>query len=274
MTAQAPAAPRTDLGAIRLRPGGVVLSEVLKLVTVRSTWWSFAASLAIALGLAFLLGASFSADGGMGMDPSALALSGSTLHLQFVGLVIAVLGAISIGGEYSTGMIRSTYTAVPRRLPSLLARGAVVSVAAFLLGVLTTFGSFAIISPMLAAKGLESSLADDGTIQGLLGGALYLAAIGAFSVGLAALLRSTAAAIGIAVGILFVLPIVASIAGSLLQAEWITDASPFLLSNLGARLTSVGAEGEPTIIAAVVALVLWVLAAWLPALTVTRLRDV
>lgn len=275
MTAQT-AAPRTraDLEGVRLQPGGIIASEVLKLVTVRSTWWSIGVSVALAFGLALLLGASFTSSDAAVLGGSSLVLSGSTIHLQFVGLVIAVLGALSIGGEYSTGMIRSTYTAVPHRVPSLIARGLVVGVAAFAVGLVTTSGSFVIVSSMLAGKGAEASLADDGVVAALLGGALYLAVVGVFSVGLGALFRSTAAAIGVAVGILFVLPVVASIAGALLRAQWIADASRLLLSDLGMRISSLGGEGSLGTTAVFIALALWVVVVWVPALALTRLRDV
>ncbi|MWV57643.1 hypothetical protein [Rathayibacter sp. VKM Ac-2754] len=274
MTAQAPAVRRPDLDGVRLRAGGVIASEVLKLATVRSTWWSFGICIVLALGLALLLGASFTPDTASVLGAPTLVVSGATAHLQFVGLVVAVLGALSIGGEYSTGMIRSTYTAVPKRLPSLLARGGVVAIASFLVGVVTTVGSFLIIAAMLAPEGVDVSLFDDGVLAGLLGGAFYLAVIGAFSVGLAALVRSTAAAIGLSVGALFVLPIVASLAGALLEARWIDDASPYLLSNLGLTLSSLPGQGLIEAPAAALASVAWVLAVWMPALLVTRLRDV
>lgn len=275
MTAQAPApARRPEFEGVRLRSSGIIASEALKLTTVRSTWWSFGVSIVLALGLALLLGASFTPDTASVLGADTLLLSGATAHLQFVGLVVAVLGALSIGGEYSTGMIRSTYTAVPKRLSSLLARGGVVAVASFLVGVVTTVGSFLIIAAMLAPDGVEGSLLADGVLAGLLGGAFYLAVIGAFSVGLAALLRSTAAAIGISVGVLFVLPIIASIAGALLDAPWIEDASRFLLSNLGLTLTSLPADAGIDAPVAVLACVAWILAVWIPALLVTRLRDV
>ncbi|NRG40555.1 hypothetical protein GTU73_04145 [Rathayibacter sp. VKM Ac-2804] len=276
MTATAPGTARADTAPVRLRLDGVVLSELLKLVTVRSTWWSIVVSAALALALALALGAVASPE--PGVSASTLAAGGSTIQLQFVGLVIAVLGALSLGGEYSTGMIRSTYTAVPRRIPSLLARGVVVAVASFLVGVLTCVGSFAVIAPLLTAKGAQVSLLDDGVIGSLLGGAFSLAVIGAFAVGVAALLRSTAAAIGVSVGVLFVLPLLATIAGGLLQAPWIADVSPYLLSNLGLALSSVPSEGSGvesiSTTSAVLACGVWLLAVWVPALLVTRVRDV
>ncbi|MCJ1686390.1 ABC transporter permease [Rathayibacter sp. VKM Ac-2927] len=276
MTATAPRPVRDASSGVRVRLDGVVLSELLKLVTVRSTWWSIVVSVLLALALALALGAVVAPpkEGSV----SAFVAGGATLHLQFVGLVIAVLGALSLGGEYSTGMIRSTYTAVPRRVPSLLARGVVVAVASFVVGVLTCVGSFAVIGGMLAAKGTPTSLLDDGVLGSLLGGGLSLAVIGAFSVAVAALLRSTAAAIGLSVGVLFVLPLLASIAGGLLQAQWIIDVSPYLLSNLGLALSSVPSEGsgveQISTTSALLASAGWLLAVWVPALTATRVRDV
>ncbi|MCJ1702339.1 ABC transporter permease [Rathayibacter sp. VKM Ac-2926] len=276
MTATAPRPVRDASSGVRLRLDGVVLSELLKLVTVRSTWWSIVVSVLLALALALALGAVVEPpkEGSV----SAFVAGGATLHLQFVGLVIAVLGALSLGGEYSTGMIRSTYTAVPRRVPSLLARGVVVAVASFVVGVLTCVGSFAVIGGMLAVKGTPTSLLDDGVLGSLLGGGLFLAVIGAFSVAVAALLRSTAAAIGLSVGVLFVLPLLASIAGGLLQAQWIIDVSPYLLSNLGLALSSVPSEGsgveQISTTSALLASAGWLLAVWVPALTATRVRDV
>ncbi|MDY0913556.1 hypothetical protein [Rathayibacter festucae] len=276
MTATAQGPARASAPPVRLRLDGVVLSELLKLATVRSTWWSVVVSVLLALALALALGAVVTPpeEGSV----SAFVAGGSTLHLQFVGLVIAVLGALSLGGEYSTGMIRSTYTAVPRRIPSLVARGGVVAAASFAVGVLTCVGSFAVIAAMLAGKGAQASLLDDGVLGSLLGGGLSLAVIGAFSVGVAALLRSTAAAIGVSVGVLFVLPLLATIAGGLLQAQRIADVSPYLLSNLGLALSSVPSEGSGVeqigTTSALLASAAWVLAVWVPALTVTRVRDV
>jgi len=276
MTATAQRPPRADAAPVRLRFDGVVLSELLKLVTVRSTWWSIGICVVLALALALALGAVIVPP--PGSSASGLVAGGSTLHLQFVGLVVAVLGALSLGGEYSTGMIRSTYTAVPRRVPSLAARGLVVGAACFLIGVVTCVGSFAVIAPQLAAKGASASLLEDGVLGSLLGGALSLAVIGVFSVGVAALLRSTAAAIGVSVGVLFVLPLLATIAGGLLHAQWIADVSPYLLSNLGLALSSVPSEGsgveQISTTSALLASAAWVLAAWVPALTATRVRDV
>ncbi|QHC74643.1 hypothetical protein [Rathayibacter sp. VKM Ac-2805] len=274
MSAQS-TAPRTSaLDGARLRAGGVVASEALKLATVRSTWWSLWVSVLLALGLAAILGGTL--DGVESVEGATqLAATAATVHLQLVGLVVAVLGALSIGGEYTTGMIRSTYTAVPRRLPSLLARTGTVALAAFVLGLITTGGSFALIAVQLAGKG-AAPVVDGEVLGALVGGAFHLAVLGAFSVGLGALLRSSAAAIGTAVGVLFVLPIVVSLAGALLDAQWITDASRYLLSSLGTTLSRLPDESGTGVGVgtAVLASLAWAAAALVPALLVTRVRDV
>ncbi|KZX20104.1 ABC transporter permease [Rathayibacter tanaceti] len=269
-TATAPR--RSALDGVRLRPGGVVASEVLKLVTVRSTWWSIGVAVVLSLGLAAILASDIAGEP-IAELATARAVRASSVHLQVIGLVIAVLGALSIGGEYATGMIRSTYTAVPRRLPSLLARAGVVAGAAFLVGTVTTAGSFTLISSGLASRGAAPVL--DGEVFGaLLGGAFYLAVVGAFSVGIGALLRSSAAAIGISVGVLFVLPVVAALAGALLRAQWVADASPYLLSRLGGTLSDLPDDSGIGLAAAVAGALGWALVALVPALVATRVRDV
>ncbi|QHC59956.1 ABC transporter permease subunit [Rathayibacter sp. VKM Ac-2760] len=270
-TARASASRPSATGA-RLRLDGVLHSELLKLVTVRSTWWSIAISVLLALALALAIGSAATLE--EGTSAAALVAGGTTVHLQFVGLVIAVLGALSVGGEYSTGMIRSTYTAVPRRLPSLVGRGVVVAAASFVVGLVTCSGSLAIIAPLLAGKGVTVPPLTDGLLASILGGAFYLAVVGAVSVGLGALLRSTAAAIGVSVGLLFVLPIITSIAGGLIHADWIVDASRFLLSNIGVSLAELPGAGAISDIGSVLAALGWVVAVWVPALLVTRVRDV
>ena len=258
-------------GAAGVSVTGVLRSELLKLVTVRSTFWTTAVSLLIAAVAAAGIGLLVHPQSGTRADD--IAASGATVGLSFIALVVGVLGVLAIGGEYATLQIRSSYTAVPRRWPALLAKGAVVGAWSFVLGLVATFGGFAVIAGCFAAQGVAPGItgADVGT---LVGGALYLAVIGAFAVGLGALVRSSAAGITVLTALLFVAPITLNLIAALTNAAWASTASQYLLSQAGGVLFASAGGGGIALWAAWLALVCWLLAAWVPALLLTLRRDV
>ena len=264
----------------------VLYSEWLKLVTVRSTFWTTAISIVLAAGIALLLGATYSTDGtsaatggGPGGGPalatnaSDFALSGTTVSMTFIALIVGVLGVLSIGGEYATLQIRSSYTAVPHRSPALVAKGLVVGAWSFVLGLVVAFGGFGIIAALLGGKGLEVTF-DGDTVGALLGAASYLAIVGVIAVGLGAVVRASAAGISIVTVLLFVAPAVLNLIGALLQADWATDVSKVLLSAAGGDLFAVAGSAGLDLWAVVLTLVAWIAAAWVPAVVLTTARDV
>lgn len=241
MTAQAPApARRPEFEGVRLRSSGIIASEALKLTTVRSTWWSFGVSIVLALGLALLLGASFTPDTASVLGADTLLLSGATAHLQFVGLVVAVLGALSIGGEYSTGMIRSSVTAVPGRLAVLVGKAVVTFVWTFLLGAVSIAAAYLAALPFLGREGFDATL-DGSVLLAFLGAAVYLGFVSLFGLGIGTLVRSAAGGIAIVVGVLLVLTTVLGLLS--MSIDWIGDLSPYLLSNAGGAMSMI--EGNP-----------------------------
>jgi ABC-2 type transport system permease protein len=144
------------------------------------------------------------------IDPVSQSLSG-----VFLGqMAIIVLGSLVISGEYSTGGIRTTLTAVPQRLRLLFAKALVLTVMAFVAGVVTMFPSFWLGQKVLATADahppIDVSLGDPNVLRAVIGGALYVAACGLLGFARGALLRHTAGAITVAIGIVFVLPIVAN----------------------------------------------------------------
>ncbi len=234
----------------RLRFGGVLRSEWIKLRTLRSTVWAYLVTVVIGLGIALLLAVSLqqsvspSGRGGPPRLPSDLqthygALA-ATSGVSFAQLAIAVLGVLVISGEYSTGMIRSSFAAVPRRLPVLWAKAIVFGVATFVVGLLIMFASYAIAGPVLSAEGISTSLADDGLVRALFGGAGYLALVGLMSLGIGTILRSAAGGIAVSISILLVLPII----GQLIPADWAHDAARYLPSNAGQGLYSIAIQGD------------------------------
>jgi ABC-type transport system involved in multi-copper enzyme maturation permease subunit len=141
-----------------------------------------------------------------------------------------------ISGEYSTGGIRTTLTAVPQRLRLLFAKALVLAVMAFVAGVITMFPSFWLGQLVLATADahppIDVSLGDPNVLRAVLGGALYVAACGLLGFALGALLRHTAGAITSAIGIVFVLPIVANF----LPGTWGDNVGKVL--NAGGAITN------------------------------------
>jgi ABC-2 type transport system permease protein len=278
---------------VRLRFTGVLRSEWIKLVTLRSTIWCYVIVLLLTVGLAALIAqvipteASDAPTGpgpGGGFDttagPEAQWLTISTAAVGFAQLVIVVLGALVITGEYGTGMIRSTFSAVPKRLPAIAAKAIVFAVVTFVVGAVA-LGAAALVSrPILVARGLEPDFGDPGVWLGLLGAAAYLTLLGLLALAIGTIVRSTAAGIATAVGLVLVAPTVLTLVGALTQADWASNLSAVLPSAAGARLYSYQPEGSVvdgvlTLDAAqgLLVLVAWVVVASVAAGILVKRRD-
>ena len=211
--------------------GGELRSEWIKLRTVRSTIWSYATVIVISLGMSAIMSASLDLAGREipAVEQATFLAQPATFGVFFGQLVVAVLGVLAISGEYSTGMIRSSITATPKRLPMLAAKAIVLVVCTFVVGLISTVGSALVAMMMLAGQGITPSLTDPDLLLPLLGGALYLALVSVFALGVGAILRSSAGGIAAALGIVLLLPIVLS----MIPAVWAADLAPYLLSNAG-----------------------------------------
>lgn len=232
--------PRTSLPAsATLSFGGVLRAERIKFFSLRSTWWSFGVYVAISIGLAALMGSTFWEDGANipAEQQTALVLQVATFGVFFGQLILATLGVLVIGGEFSTGMIRSSLTAVPKRIPVLVAKAIVLGVSAFVLGIVAALASYAVGGAFLASFGVTASLADPDLWVPLLGSGLYLAVVSVFALGVGTIVRSSAGGITAAIGAIILLPIVLM----MLPVEWLQDLQPYLLMNAG--LASFGMNG-------------------------------
>lgn len=279
-TTTAPQAAPTAVSAARLPTAsgltfaGILRSEWIKLRTVRSTSWSYAIVVVISLGMAAIMSLALDLPGGADL-PAALQTSfvvqASTFGVFFGQLVVAVLGVLVVSGEYSTGMIRSTLTAVPRRLPALWAKAAVLFTATVLVGSVANVGSFLVAAPILAGKGIHASLFDGAVIIPLLAGALYLALVAVFALGVGAILRSSAGGIAATLGMLLLLPIVLS----MIPATWATDLMPYLISNAGAGMMASGGPASAILEPwqALLVVLGWLLASLAGAALLLKRRD-
>lgn len=216
---------------------GLLRSESIKLWSLRSTYWSFGLVIVASLGIALVLAASMLSQGAnLDSNGAQLFVFVATAGLVLGQLIVAVLGVLAVSGEYSSGMIKSTLTAVPNRLPALWAKAIVLFVFTFVVGLVSVVGSFLIAAAILGTSDLVSSFGD--ALLPLLGNALFLALIAVFSVGIGTILRSSAAGIATSLGIILLLPTVVGLFS--LAIDWVTEIVPFLFTSAGSNMVSPG----------------------------------
>ncbi|MGW0117817.1 ABC transporter permease [Streptomyces sp. NPDC003327] len=254
--------------SVLLTPTRVLRSEWHKLWTVRSTWITVLTGVALLLGVGVLMGATYTSDGGdSDVDTVVLTLYGS----QLSAISLAVLGILVTAGEYGTGLVRATLTAVPRRTPVLWAKAAVYTATAFavsLLGALTTFLTAQV---FLSDTDQAASLTGDGVLAAVAGNAAGVTLLGVIALGLGATLRSVPGAIGAFVGGVMVLP---EVLGMLPYEAVDTAVRYFPTQAAGALGSATPLPYAATPGAALLALALWAAAALaVPAVLLTR-RDV
>ncbi len=230
--------PQTAPAGLRLTPGHVLRSEWLKFWTVRSTYWTLALTAVVFVGLVTIVSTALRSAGSSmqeatGGYPALIPLTAGT---QLAMIPLAVLGVLTVTSEYSTGMIRASLTAVPTRLPVLWAKALVVLVVTLVLTTATVVTSAALASAILHSKGGSLHAGDPQVQRIVLGTALYLTATTLFAFALGALLRHSAAALGVVLTFLLVLENVISALG---QFAWkpLQHVTPFLPSSAGSRLT-------------------------------------
>ncbi|PJJ65540.1 ABC transporter permease subunit [Compostimonas suwonensis] len=243
MTAAVGVQPRVAASARpwRLSFGGVLRSEWIKMRSLRSTVWSYVIIIAISIGMAALMSStagSFASEV-PASEYNTFVLQASTFGIFFGQLVAAVLGVLVISGEYSTGMIRSTLTAVPGRLAALWAKAIVFAVATFVVGLVSVGLSLVIAAPILGGFGIEADLSDPALYGSLVSAAAYLALMGVLSLGIGTVLRAGAGGIAASLGLILVVPIIVS----MIPADWASDLSPYLPSNAGQEMFGLSSMG-------------------------------
>ncbi len=234
-TASAGAAGAHAAGGARLTQSGVARSEWIKLRSLRSTWWALGAFAVTTIGTGVLLcalAAAHAASGRhVGVDGTTLSLYGTYL----APLTLGVLGALAVTGEYMTGMIRATLTAVPKRMPVLWAKLGVFAALALIVSEVSLFVTFFAGQALLAHSGFGGSLGDPGVFAAVFGTGLYITIVGLFGMALGSVIRNTAAVISTVFGVMVVLPVLVG----LLPSAWTTQVAPYLPSNAGQAIMNV-----------------------------------
>ncbi|MEO3749856.1 ABC transporter permease [Streptomyces sp. B6B3] len=267
-----PAAPPRDHAAdppgYRLTGWGIVRSEWTKLWSLRSTWITLSCAAALSVGLGILVGASHEDnEAHRQVDPVGLPVFGMT----FAQLAVAVLGVLAMTGEYGTGMIRSSMTAVPRRLPVLWAKTGVLAVVVLAVFVPVAFVTFLAAQPLLAGSGLAASLSDPGVARALLGSGVFTAYGAVLGLTIGALIRRTPGAIGVYVGVVMLLPELAS----LLPWAWVDDVVRLMPFDIGESMgLARPEEGALSTTAAYLAIAVWTTLGLGAAALLLRRRDV
>jgi hypothetical protein len=214
----------------------VLLSEWTKLRSVRSTIWSLVAGFLLTIAFPVIFAVvtrthwgSMSPSDRADRHPLDIALAG----VNVAQLAIAVLGVLLISAEYSTGSIRSTFTAVPKRLPVLWAKlidFAALSLALMVPAVLVSF--FASQAIVQSIPQLQLSFSQSGVARSVFGGALYVMLVGIFALAIGAIVRNTAGGIATFAAIFFVLPPLMFT----LPTSWNNAISQYLPSEAGRQI--------------------------------------
>ncbi|GAA4031375.1 ABC transporter permease [Streptomyces plumbiresistens] len=251
----------------RVTPARVLRSEWLKLWTLRSTWITLIATSALTLAMGAGISAAYDGNGEAELDTVVLILLGT----QFAQLNLGVLGILSTAGEYSTGQIRATMTAVPSRLPVLWAKAAVLAAVTFPLALWTNLLTFPLAQSFLSGTDHAASLGDPGVLRALVGNAVGLALFAVLALGLGAVARSVPIATGAFIGLVMILPEVLAMLPYDLVDEAVRHFPGRALETL---TTAQPMPDAPSPGIALLSLLLWTAAALAAAAAVLKRRDV
>jgi ABC-2 type transport system permease protein len=207
-TAEAPQAHRMNMR-------NALHAEWTKLRTVAGPSWLLLAAVVLTVAVsAAAAGAARCPSAGCGVDPAKTSLTGIYLGQA----VVAIVAVLAIGNEYSTGMIRLTLAAMPRRITVLAAKAAILTGGVLAAGTLAVLGSVLAGRLILPGHGLTPahgypllSLGYGPDLRAAAGSVLYLALIGLLSLGIATAVRDSGVAIGAVLGLLYLFPIIAAV---------------------------------------------------------------
>jgi ABC-2 type transport system permease protein len=264
LTALPPATGRAGLA-------GTIRSEFTKLRSVRSTYWTIAALVIVSVGFAAIAGFAIANNihnnpvNKAGMDATQASLGA---FFELGQLIIAVLGVLTITSEYSTGMVRTSLTAMPRRGTVYAAKLIVITTVTLVVSLIISFITFFVGQAAMSGSGVSASLFHSVTIPAngvqngpsgnvtfsgtivispgtvltaIIGTALFVTAVGLIAFGLGSIIRHTAGAITSAIGLMFVLPIILQ----LLPDTWRWDVVRFFPDAAGRVLSVTVGQHNP-----------------------------
>jgi ABC-2 type transport system permease protein len=251
-------------------------AEWTKLRTTASTSWLLAAVIAATVALGAVADAAARCPAGRcPIDPAKTSLTGIYLGQA----IVVILAAAAISSEYSSGMIRVTFTAMPRRITVLAAKAVTITALVLAAGGVAVLGSVLAGRLILPGHGFTPAhgypplwLGDGPVLRAAAGSVLYLALIALLSLGAAVAVRDTTATIGTVLGLLYVVPIVAAGLGNSHLARHLQQVAPMpaglaIQATTGLRSLPISPWAGLGVLAA------WAAAALLAAGLLLRLRD-
>jgi ABC-2 type transport system permease protein len=250
----------------------VIRSEWTKIRSVASTVWTLSVALVVTVALGMLISAltrrefdGMSTRERFTLDPTFISFAGMSLGQ----LAMIVFGVLVVSNEYSTGMIRTSLAAVPRRATFLFGKITVATALALVVGMATSFLAFFLGQAVLGPHGAR--LGDPGVLRAVVGGGLYMTLIAVFSMGVAAMLRSPMLSLGVLMPFFF---LISNILGNVSATKKI---GRFLPDQAGSRIMQVVAPaGDDTPYGpwgGLGIMVLWVIAALIGGYLLVKRRD-
>lgn len=262
----------------------LLAAEWIKMRSLRSTYWVLALSTVVAIvinvnavrsDLTYIDRPHPPLPGFPPLEYDPLFHGLGSIAAAVMALAAACFGAITVFGEYATGMIRTTLAAVPDRRAVITAKVALVTAITLVLGVIVSVTSFFTTNAMLASRHVGLSIHDPGCLRAVAAYALVIPICALIGLAFGAVLRHATASIIAVVGVLFVLPLLfggeryrllKEIGNHLpLAAQGRLTLNPDSLTSLG--------EYPATIAGSWIALVAWALVSVAVAVTVVRRRD-
>ncbi len=218
---------RAGAGSAAARASDALAFEWIKLRSIRSYAWTLAIAAVVTIGLTAFLAHTISVSPSL---PAGGPLSPLTIsflaYAEYGVLPVSILGVLAFTSEYATGLIRTTFTAVPRRWAVVAAKAAVLGAATLLAGEILAFGSFWLTQAILAAHHRGISLTHPGAVRAAACAGLLMSVCAVTGLGLGAIIRHTAGAIAATVAVTYLL---AALSLSL-PSPWKADVGRFTLA--------------------------------------------
>lgn len=231
---------RTTAPQHNLSFGGIIRSEWVKLISIPSTLWAYAAIFVLSVGVIAQMSATTNFDwleGGLSqIGMQAAGVNAVMLSTDLGSFAVSVLGVLVIAGEYNTGMIRSTFIAVPQRVPALLAKFLVFAVVTLLVAAVAVAIAIPISTSLFAGNGIEIRLDDPHYWRGVIGSVGYLVSVGLIAFGIGAIVRHVVGGVAITLGVVMVIPIGLGFVGAGGSMLWLQNLTSLLPFNLGRAL--------------------------------------